>query len=86
MAKYIYEYKNWTDFSWQDKAINAVFGEVRLMQGKIIGQMNDGLILWMEKHKFNNIDEFRGKINQYNTPNPAVFERVQFMKLYSKIE
>ncbi len=40
MAKYIYEYTNWTDFSWQDKAINAVFGEVRLMQGKIIGQMN----------------------------------------------
>jgi len=40
MAKYIYEYKNWTDFSWQDKVINALFGEVRLMQGKIIGQMN----------------------------------------------
>jgi Fic family protein len=40
MAKYIYEYKNWIDFSWQDKAINVVFGEVRLMQGKIIGQMN----------------------------------------------
>jgi Fic family protein len=40
MAKYIYEYKNWTDFSWHDRAINAVFGEVRLMQGKIIGQMN----------------------------------------------
>jgi Fic family protein len=40
MAKYIYEYKNWTDFSWQDQAINVVFGEVRLMQGKIIGQMN----------------------------------------------
>jgi len=40
MVKYIYEYKNWTDFSWQDKDINVVFGEVRLMQGKIIGQMN----------------------------------------------
>ncbi len=40
MAKYIYEYKNWTNFSWQDKVINVVFGEVRLMQGKIIGQMN----------------------------------------------
>jgi Fic family protein len=40
MAKNIYEHKNWTDFSWQDKAINVVFGEVRLMQGKIIGQMN----------------------------------------------
>lgn len=40
MAKYIYEHKNWTDFSWQFKALNALFGEVRLMQGKIIGQMN----------------------------------------------
>ncbi|TVQ49081.1 MAG: Fic family protein [Saprospirales bacterium] len=40
MAKYIYEHKNWTDFTWDDKAINRVFGEVRLMQGKIIGQMN----------------------------------------------
>ena len=40
MAKYIYEYKNWTEFFWQDKAINGLFGEVRLMQGKIIGQMN----------------------------------------------
>lgn len=40
MAKYIYEHKNWTAFTWNDKAINAVFGDVRLMQGKIIGQMN----------------------------------------------
>lgn len=40
MATYIYEHKNWTDFTWEDKAINALFGEVRLMQGKIIGQMN----------------------------------------------
>ena len=40
MVKYIYEHKNWTKFTWQDKGINVVFGEVRLMQGKIIGQMN----------------------------------------------
>lgn len=40
MAKYIYEHKNWTHFTWDDRAINGVFGEVRLMQGKIIGQMN----------------------------------------------
>lgn len=40
MPKYIYEHPNWTDFSWQDKAINVVFGEVRHLQGKIIGQMN----------------------------------------------
>lgn len=40
MARYIYEHEHWTDFSWQDRAINAVFGQVRLMQGRIIGQMN----------------------------------------------
>ncbi len=40
MAKYIYDNKNWTDFTWDDKVISALFGEVRLMQGKIIGQMN----------------------------------------------
>ena len=41
MAKYIYEHNNWTAFTWQDKAINVIFGEVRLMQGKIIGQMSN---------------------------------------------
>lgn len=40
MAKYIYEHNNWTSFSWDNKAINGIFGEVRLMQGKIIGHMN----------------------------------------------
>jgi len=40
MAKYIYQYQNWTDFTWDDKAINAVFGEVRHLQGKISGQMD----------------------------------------------
>lgn len=40
MAKYIYEYKNWTDFTWRESEINSIFGDVRLRQGKIIGQMN----------------------------------------------
>ncbi len=40
MAKYIYQHKDWTAFTWQDKAINLVFGKVRNTQGKINGQMN----------------------------------------------
>jgi Fic family protein len=40
VAKYIYEYKNWTNFAWREADINAVFGEVRNLQGKIVGQMN----------------------------------------------
>lgn len=39
MGKYIYEHENRTDFTWNDKAINALFGEVRLLQGKTFGQM-----------------------------------------------
>jgi Fic family protein len=40
MSKYIYEYENWTKFTWRETETNAIFGEVRNMQGKIIGQMN----------------------------------------------
>lgn len=40
LAKYIYEHKNWTNFTWQDSAINTIFGEVRNLQGRIVGQMN----------------------------------------------
>jgi Fic family protein len=40
LAKYIYEYKNWTDFTWRETDISAIFGEVRRLQGKIVGQMN----------------------------------------------
>jgi Fic family protein len=40
MAKYIYEYNHWTDFTWREAEINTVFGEVRHLQGKIIGQMS----------------------------------------------
>ncbi|MBB5440072.1 Fic family protein [Pedobacter sp. AK017] len=40
MTKYIYQYKAWTNFTWNDRTINAIFGEVRHLQGKISGQMN----------------------------------------------
>lgn len=40
MAKYIYQYDTWPNFTWDDRAVNALFGEVKLMQGKIIGEMN----------------------------------------------
>jgi len=40
MAKYIYEHKNWTAFTWDDKTISLIFGEVRELQGKMIERMN----------------------------------------------
>jgi Fic family protein len=39
MAKYIYQYENWTDFTWQNAAISGLFGEVRHLQGKLLGQI-----------------------------------------------
>ncbi len=40
MAKYIYQYENWTDFTWQNAAVSLALGEVRLLQGKILGQIH----------------------------------------------
>ena len=39
MPKYIYQYKNWTNFTWDDKAILPILGEVRNLQGRLLGEM-----------------------------------------------
>jgi len=40
MAKYIYQSPSWPNFTWKDAELNALLGDVRLIQGKISGQMN----------------------------------------------
>ena len=40
MLKYIYQHKNWTDFIWDYNEIAVVLGEVRNLQGKLLGTMN----------------------------------------------
>jgi dihydroorotate dehydrogenase (fumarate) len=40
----------------------------------------DDLTAWMTKHEFSSIEEFRGRLSQVNSGNPAAWERVQFMK------
>ena len=83
MAKYIYEYKNWTGFSWQDKAINVVFGEVRLMQGKIIGQMNALGFLAKEEATLNALtldvvksSEIEGELLNYDQVRSSIARRL----------
>jgi dihydroorotate dehydrogenase (fumarate) len=53
---------------------------------KIFTDFNEQITNWMKAHQFNSITEFRGKLSQAKIPNPAAYERVQFMKLFSKIE
>lgn len=50
-----------------------------------INTLVNGLNKWMDEHNFKTIDEFRGKLSQINIENPAVLERVQFMKSYANI-
>ncbi|MCD7971066.1 MAG: Fic family protein [Candidatus Azobacteroides sp.] len=40
MAKYIYQYSNWPHFTWDEKEILALLGNLRYLQGKLLGQMS----------------------------------------------
>ena len=48
-----------------------------------IRTMQDTLKKWMTDHDFTSLSDFRGKLSQEAASNPAVFERVQFMKYFS---
>ncbi|NOY49542.1 MAG: dihydroorotate dehydrogenase-like protein [Chlorobi bacterium] len=47
-----------------------------------VSVMLDDLKKWMEKHGFENISDFKAKMSQVSAPNPAEYERVQFMKYF----
>ena len=47
-----------------------------------IEDMTTELKDWMQRHEFNSLDDFRGKMSQKNIENPAVVERVQFMNYF----
>ena len=40
MAKYIYQYSSWPNFTWNEDDIQIIFGKVRHLQGKLLGTMN----------------------------------------------
>jgi dihydroorotate dehydrogenase (fumarate) len=52
----------------------------------ILPQIISGLETWMEDHKFDRISDFKGLLSRKNVYNPAVYERVQFLRLFSSIE
>ena len=47
-----------------------------------IAEMLDTLRAWMERHNYASLSDFRGRMSQEATSNPAVYERVQFMKYF----
>lgn len=51
-----------------------------------IQEMLIGMEMWMNKNGYTSIDDFRGKMSQSKSQNPAAYERVQFMKYFGKYE
>ena len=50
-----------------------------------LGKVIRGLEGWMNLHGYKELSDFRGMMSQKQLDNPAAYERVQFMKLYSRI-
>jgi len=40
---------------------------------------------WMEKHRHDRLEEFRGMMNYSNLEDPGIYERSQFMKYFSQM-
>ncbi len=51
-----------------------------------IGVILDELTKWMDEKSFEKIGDFRGLLSYKSTKHPAVYERAQFMKYFSKVE
>jgi dihydroorotate dehydrogenase (fumarate) len=48
--------------------------------GGALAAMRAGLEQWMDRHGFADLEQFRGRLSQASSEDPAAFERVQFMK------
>jgi dihydroorotate dehydrogenase (fumarate) len=52
----------------------------------VLPEIIRGLETWMTLHNFSKISDFKGLLAQKNIANPASYERVQFLRLFSSIE
>ena len=50
-------------------------------KGQIADMLNT-LEAWMDKKSYSSLSDFRGKMSQAKSSNPAAYERVQFMKYF----
>jgi dihydroorotate dehydrogenase (fumarate) len=43
-------------------------------------KMQDDMLLWMETHEYQSIQQMRGSMSQLNTDDPSSYERAQYMR------
>ena len=53
---------------------------------EILPGIISGIRDWMAQHNFSSISDFKGLLSRKNVHNPASYERVQFLRLFSSIE
>jgi dihydroorotate dehydrogenase (fumarate) len=46
-----------------------------------ITEIRDGLATWLEEHDYESLDQARGSLSQRTCPEPAAFERANYMKV-----
>jgi dihydroorotate dehydrogenase (fumarate) len=75
-----------------DDAIKAILAGADVVQmvsaildhgASYIGIMRDGLTGWMEAHGYAGLGEARGRLSLANCPNPAAFERANYIRTLS---
>jgi dihydroorotate dehydrogenase (fumarate) len=64
----------------------SVFYKHHLHHFDILPEIIKGLESWMIQHNYNSISDFKGLLSRKNVHNPASYERVQFLRLFSNIE
>ncbi len=57
MAKYIYQYDCWPNFSWNETKISTLLSEVRFLQGQILGKINSMGFMLQEQTALNTITD-----------------------------
>jgi dihydroorotate dehydrogenase (fumarate) len=53
---------------------------------EVLPNIISGLRNWMVEHNFSTISDFKGLLSRKNVHNPATYERVQFLRLFSSVE
>ncbi len=63
-----------------------VVSAFRRQPESVISAMKDRLGEWMQAHRFESVDAFRGRMSQASSRAPAMYERVQYMKYYGDLQ
>jgi dihydroorotate dehydrogenase (fumarate) len=48
---------------------------------QLLGETRDGIERWLTEHEYDSLDQARGSMSQASCPEPAAFERANYMKV-----